>query len=301
MQVGDLLLAMRRRWYLVLAVVLVAVAATLGTVWLVGPTYEAKGAMLLIPPGATVQQRLGTGASTGNPYLALSGLTQARDVVIRSVGAQATRLEICERSGDAAYEAMRKDLCLGRPTISYEVTPDFDSSAPVVLVTVEADTAMDAVTALTVVMDQVPVALTDLQSSLNLRPKTSITSISVMADRVPQVVRKDQVRAGVVAGGGVLAVGILLIGLIDGTFSTMWERRRSHRERPVPDWGLNSEADNGWTLPAISDADSVEHSAQGWILPANSPLPSGQEGETTAGGGSTDGAPLNGRRLVQRR
>jgi uncharacterized protein involved in exopolysaccharide biosynthesis len=117
-QVRDLLLALWRRWYLVLAVVLAAAGATVATVVLVGPTYEAKGATLLIPPGATVQQRLNVGASSGNPYLALSGLTQARDVVIRSVSAQATYLEICQGSGDARYQTMRQALCSARPGVT---------------------------------------------------------------------------------------------------------------------------------------------------------------------------------------
>jgi hypothetical protein len=152
----------------------------------------------------------------------------------------------------------------------------------VILVSVEADTADNAVTALNVVMARVPVALTALQSGLNLRPKTSITAITVMADPVPTVVRKDQIRAGVVAGGGVLALGILLIGLLDGVLATWVRRRRTSRSRAVPDWGTGTSSGPAWELPADgSRGASPEPAGAAGARPGDE---GGLEGERPAAG-----------------
>jgi hypothetical protein len=227
LRVQDILLALRRRWYLGVATVVLAVAATLLTVSLVGPTYEAKGAVLLVPPGTTLQQRPGTATSAGNPYLELSGLGQARDIVIRSMSAKSTYLELCAARGDARYESMRADLCGPRPSVSFEITQDYESSAPVILVTAEAGSAQDSVTALTTVMDRVPATLQELQGGLNLRAKAAITSTPIVTDSLPDVVHKDQIRAAVLVGGGLLALGTLLIGFVDGLLGP--------RRRPAPE------------------------------------------------------------------
>lgn len=237
MQVQDFLLAIRRRWYLALLALVLTVAATAATLVLVGPTYEAKGTTLLIPPGATLQQqRPGEAVSTGNPYLELSGLGQARDIVIRSMTSQATFIELCGASGDAPYEAMRQSLCQSRPDVTYTVTPDYENSAPVILVTVEASSRDEAVTALGAVMDRIPVSLRTLQGTLNLRARADITSTPVTADVVPVVVRKDQIRAGTLVGGGTLALALLAIGLLDSLLLSR-EARPEAEPADAPAWG----------------------------------------------------------------
>jgi hypothetical protein len=219
----DILLAMRRRWYLAVATVVLAVAATLLTVGFVGPTYQAEGAVLLVPPGSTLDQRPGAAASSGNPYLELAPLNQARDIVIRSVSAKSTYISICQTTGDARYESMRRSLCSPHPKISFEVTEDYESTAPVILVTAEAGSAQDAVTTLTTVMDRVPATLSELQGGLNLSARVAITSTPIVTDTLPDVLHKDQIRAAVLVGGGVLALGALVTGLIDGLFLP-WRR-----------------------------------------------------------------------------
>lgn len=266
MQVQDFLLAIRRRWYLALVVLVLTVGATAATLALVGPTYEAKGTTLLVPPGATLQQqRPGEAVSTGNPYLELSGLGQARDIVIRSMGSQTTFIELCNASGDAAYETMRQSMCRSHPEVSYTVTPDYESSAPVILMTVEASTAQDAITALNAVMGRVPASLQALQGDLDLRARADITSTPVTVDVVPVVVRKDQIRAGILVGGGSLAVGLLAIGLLD---SLLLSRG-----------------------PRVQDEGAAEPEATGWGWPADEEPPvEGDAGNvSTEGGAGSDG------------
>ncbi|SEQ12560.1 hypothetical protein [Microlunatus flavus] len=249
MQVQDFILAIRRRWYLALAALVLSVVATVAALALVGPTYEAKGTTLLVPPGATLQQqRPGEAVSTGNPYLELSGLGQARDIVIRSMTSQSTFLALCSATGDAKYLAMRDSLCQSHPKVKYTVTPDYESSAPVIMVTIEANSQQDAITALGAVMNQVPASLRSLQGSLNLRARADITSTPVTADVVPVVVRKNQIRAGILVGGGSLALFLLAIGLLDSLLLS----RGTRPERPVAASGPAQEAEEadagwGWT------------------------------------------------------
>lgn len=254
MRVQDILLALRRRWYLGVATVLLAVGATLLAVLLVGPTYQAKGAVLLVPPGTTLQLRPGTTTSAGNPYLELSGLGQARDIVIRSMSAKSTYVELCEATGDARYTAMRDDLCSANPSVSFEITQDYESSAPVILVTAEAGTAQDAVTALQTIMDRVPSTLTELQGGLNLRPKAAITSTPIVADTLPDVEHKDQIRAAVLAGGGVLALGVLLIGVVDGLFGP----RRRPAAAAKPEGVVEEDQPRAVTAEPASEDDELD-------------------------------------------
>ena len=203
-------------------------------------------------------------ASSGNPYLALGGLTQPRDVVVRSVNAQATYLEICAAAGDASYEAMRKELCAAHPGITYEVTPDFNSNAPVILVTVKANTPQNAITSLNVLMNRIPSSLATLQGGLGLRPNADITTKPIQADTVPQIVRKDQIRAGVVAGGGLLALGLLLIGLLDGWLSSLAGRRLVAKTAAIPDWSWSSDVNAGPKPPTVARSTQAVDGANGW-------------------------------------
>jgi len=204
-----------RRWYFVVVAVVCTVAASYLVVSAVGPKYEATGSVLLLPPGSTIQQA-STSGTLGNPYLSLGGLTQARDIVIQTLAAGSTHEDLCNHKGDDAYRAMREELCKPRPGVTYEVTPEFTSSAPIILITVEADSAGNAATALVAVMDRVPRILVDLQAALHLRDRAEITSMPLVADRQPNAVRKSQIRAGIVAGAGTLGLCLVMIALLDG-------------------------------------------------------------------------------------
>ena len=256
MRVQDILLALRRRWYLGVATIVLAVAATLLTVALVGPTYQAQGAVLLVPPGSTLEQRPGVTTTAGNPYLELSGLGQARDIVIRSMSAKSTYIELCEATGNASYVSMRDNLCSAHPSVSFEISQDYESSAPVILVTAKAGSREDAVTALTTIMGRVPATLQELQGGLNLRPKTAITSTPIVADTLPDVVHKDQVRAAVLVGGGVLALGILLTGMVDGLF--LPRRRRATDDLDPDDTGESLEVDGPASDEVAAEPSEVE-------------------------------------------
>lgn len=215
MQLSEFWSALRRRWYLVLVAVLVAAGASVLAVYLVGPTYKAQSAVLMLPPGTTVQQAT-PGSADGNPYLSLGSVSQARDVVVRALTASTTHEELCRTTGSADYQTMLAGMCKSDPTVTYAATPDFTSSAPMVLITIEADTPRNAIVALQAVSDLVPGTLLRLQEDLNLRPRALITSTPVVMDETPKPAHKAQIRASIAAGAAALGLSLLAIGLVDG-------------------------------------------------------------------------------------
>ena len=213
-----------RRWYFVVVALMLTAASTYFVVDEVGPTYQAKGAVLLFPPVTTVREGVRTD-TVGNPYLMLGGLTLVRDIVIRAMTAQTSQAELCRVSNDPAYEAMRRDLCKPNPSITYQAVPDFTNSAPIILVTVDADSSTNAVAALNAVMGRVPVVLRELQAGLKLESSAVITSTPLVSDAKPEAVHKSQIRAGIVAAAGTFGFGLLIIGFVDGLLAARRVRR----------------------------------------------------------------------------
>ena len=88
-ELGQVLL---RRWYLLLVGVLCAVGAGFVTFQAVPPGYTASAEVLLLPPDPTVPE-------DGNPYLSLSGLTPAGDVLARALSDPQAADEIAASGG----------------------------------------------------------------------------------------------------------------------------------------------------------------------------------------------------------
>ena len=204
---------LRRRWYFVLVAIACTVGATVLVAAKVGPTYEAQGAVLVFPPVTTVQ-RGAESVTQGNPYLALDGVGQARDIVIRELTSKA--------AGDQFVQQF--------PGSTYEATPDVMNSAPIILITVESPSADTAVSGVASLMDRVPTTLTNLQAGLELDANSEITSKPLIADQRPESVHKDQIRAAVVAAVVTLGLSLLAIGLIDGLLTG----RRGKRAAGTP-------------------------------------------------------------------
>jgi uncharacterized protein involved in exopolysaccharide biosynthesis len=210
MNIGDAWRTLLRRWYLLVIVLAIVGGTTNLAMARVGPSYEAVGSVLVFPPDSTDRQ--GNTPTDVNPYLELSTLTQARDIVIRTITSKSIQDEFEERFPETTFKAV----------------PDPTNSAPIVLFTVESKSGQDATEALDQLMLQVPQTLSDLQRGLPLRKAEIITSMPLTQDSEPEVVRKMQVRAGIASGAAALAVGLLLIALIDGVLTR--RRRRVDTE-----------------------------------------------------------------------
>lgn len=197
------------RWPILVIVLVLTGVSTYAMLGRVGPTYESVGSTLIFPPADV--DGPGPELSGGNPYLELSGLTQARDIVIRTLTSKAVRTDVEE-----AF-----------PGMSFEATPDFTNSAPIILFTVEAETPEVATQALINLMGRVPDTLANLQENQALTDRARITSLALTEDIEPTVVRKDQVRAGILVGAGTLGIGLLFIALLDGMLAVRRRRREA--------------------------------------------------------------------------
>ena len=189
---------LRRRWYLTVAVLALTIGATVYAVTAVGPTYEAEGSALVFPPASSTRSQ-GTTTTVGNPYLELAGVSQARDVVIRALKSR----------------TVQADWGADFPGMSYEATPDFTNSAPIILFTVEGDTSTGAAAALDDLMARVPTILVDLQDGLGLPQDGFVTARKLTQDARPAIVRKTQIRTGLLATAVAGGLGLLLVALAD--------------------------------------------------------------------------------------
>lgn len=192
MYLRDLRRALLRRWYFVIVGLLMVAALGVVTYRVVPATYSASANVVLLPPDTSV-------APGANPYLYLGGLTQALDVLTRSINADATSGPILDRHPGAEFEA----------------TTDA-GSGPILVVTATAPTAEATLAVLNEVLDAVPVSLVDLQQQLGVGRLSQITSLNLTVDQRATASGRGQIRAvvAVVAIGG--AGLVLLIGLLDG-------------------------------------------------------------------------------------
>lgn len=210
MELGAFWAALLRRWYLTLVGVAVAVGVTAIITINVGPTYKAEGTLVLFPPTTTL--KAGSSLETqGNPYLMLGGLNQARDIVIRTMN-----------SGSAMAR-----FSTNHPLATYQASPDFTTSGPIILLDVESRTSDGAVAGLKTAMDTVPVTLESLQAGLGLPATAEISSKVLTTDIKPEVVHSGQIRTGILVGVAVLATMFFLLGLVDGLLEA---RRRRVRD-----------------------------------------------------------------------
>ena len=191
-----------RRWYIVLLVIGCTVGTTFFVAAKVGPTYEAQASVLVFPPVATVQRDAET-VTQGNPYLALDGVGQARDIVIRELTSKKTADEF-----DTLY-----------PGTTFEATPDVMNNAPIILITVESPTGSTAVKGASELVARVPLILKQLQEGLGLDKNSVITSRPLTADQRPESLHKNQIRAAVVAAVVTLGLGLLAVGFLDGVLT----------------------------------------------------------------------------------
>ncbi len=226
MELGAFASALVRRWYLVVVAAALAAGACAYTWSSVGATYESRSSVLLFPP----ERDAASQEAIGNPYLDLIGLNSARDILIRTLTSQSER--------DALADA--------HPGADYRLAADATSSGPIILVEVSARTGQEALAAQSMLLEDIPVALEDLQGGLGLAPQELITVREITGDDRAEAVHKSQVRAAIVASAFVIVIALVLIGLVDGLLAARSQSRRRTSEDVTPedlDAGLDAGPD----------------------------------------------------------
>lgn len=214
MEMNAFWAALLRRWHLTLAGLGLAIAVTMLIVTNIGPTYKAEGSQLLFPPITTTTS--GRAIETqGNPYLMLGGLNQARDIVIRALNSRSVGEQFAQKE----------------PLAKYDVTPDFATSGPIIVIDVSAPSPAAATAGLKTAMGMVPGTLQNLQSGLKLPSSAFITSRQLTSDKVPEIVRSSQIRIGIVVGVVIMGTVLLLLGLLDGLLKSRPSKTGSREAR----------------------------------------------------------------------
>lgn len=202
MYVRDLAVSMLRRWYFLAIAIAITVGACLYASKSIPPTFQTEASVVLIPPASEEYPN-------ANRFLELSGLSQAVDVLSRALNA------------DETHELVHQTAPAGK----FEVVKDGATSAPVLIITVQAASAAETVALVDAVLQQVPVSLSALQSALSIDPGAEISSMPLARDGEPQLSQKSRLRA--IAALTILCLGAsaLAIGALDGLLLARAARR----------------------------------------------------------------------------
>jgi hypothetical protein len=202
---ADLPKTLVRRWYVTLGGLLLTAALCATGIALIPPTQQIDSSILLLPPRTTIR-------TVGNPYLGLGGLKQPVDVLVKALSAQ------------SAVEAVKQRW----PGVTYEAMPDYSTSGPILILTVEGNDEVQVLAASEFLRELARTTLDDLQANLGVRPSARIITTVLTKDEKPKIVRKTQIRALVVLIGGGLMLTMLVAGAVD---TLLTRRKRSPSEQ----------------------------------------------------------------------
>lgn len=204
-----------RRWYIVVAGIILAALAGYGAWTHIAPQYERSASQLLMPGAGSLPSH------HANPYLYIGGLLQAADVVVRVAG-----------TNDVVTEMVQQ-----HPGTQISVVRDPGSSGPVILTSVSASS--DAVTKelLNKVLAQTAVELDKLQTAENIDAKDRISVRTLSIDQKPTLQQRKRLVATGGASVGVLGFSLVLASLIDGLSRIRARRKDATADEsgpPVP-------------------------------------------------------------------
>ncbi len=207
MYLRDMWASCIRRWYVVVLCLAVSVGVVvLAAAFVVKPTWKSTATIVLVPPPNPDQPKL-------NRYLALGGLSESVDILTRSMSSDQTAKQLAKQA----------------PSASYEVAPDFSSSAPIAIITATSHDREQAQAMLQAVLARVPVNLRSLQRDLEIKPASQITNEVVTEDARPKISQKTRLRLL-----GALSVALVLgSAVVVATADGLLLRRSKRAAEPV--------------------------------------------------------------------
>jgi hypothetical protein len=255
MYVRDLFASLLRRWYLVLVGLLVTSLAGGLVHHSVAPRYEAQASVVLVPPNTIAP-------TAANPLLYLGSLTQALQVLVRSLDSDETQQTIRARN----------------PGATFSVVQDTTTSGPILLVVAQAADAGGALAELKTVLGAVGTQLRGVQHDLAVTTKNRIGRLDLSVDSTATPLTKARTRAVLSVG----ALGALLTLLLTGAAdSVILRRRRRSAAQSVPvaegsaeDAASAIDSDTDGDAPAATPVDDP---------PARVPAPAAAELEIQGG------------------
>jgi hypothetical protein len=209
----DVMHVLMRRWYFVVAGLLITVGLGATATVVVPVTYSAQASVLLLPP---------KGNAADNPLLALSDLQSTAATIARGV------------FDDAATASLAKQGI----TSGYSVAVDLTTSAPLLIAKATGSTPAKALAAMRAVAALVPVTLIQLQKGLNVTPASFITTRVIHQDQQATKVTRTRTRVLFVAiAAGLALTWALVVGgdrlLLSGRLRKS-EPRKPREPRRLP-------------------------------------------------------------------
>ncbi|WP_295122199.1 hypothetical protein [uncultured Leifsonia sp.] len=203
----DVLRALGRRWYVLVAGLLITAGLAVGAYRITPPNYTASGLILLLPSKTAI----GPG---GNPFLALSDLDQPAGILVAYF------------SGSSAQAHVKAEA----PTARYQVLINTSARGPIIEVDVTDKSSAGALKALDYVTEQVPVVLDRLQTQVSAPADAIITSMPLTIDSKAKADYSGTIRIVIAA----VVIGLLLTGIVafalDGLLASRKARRQARRE-----------------------------------------------------------------------
>ena len=203
--------ALVRRWYVVVAGLVVTGCLVAAVAQLVPPQYEATAHILLYAPQTSA-------TPDGNPLLNLGGLEPAVAILTRAM------------SDDSTMEALKAEGAKGE----FTVEADPLTSAPVLLVTVDATSSAAALDTLDLVVERVDTTFVNVQNAIGATGKSLINQRVLTRDQRATLVRKTQIRVLLVTIVGGLIMTVLAAAGTDALLAARAARRRSRRASAPP-------------------------------------------------------------------
>ena len=198
MRTLDIRGVLRRRWYVLVAGLLVTAALAVAAYTVVGVSREIKASALLLPPATSVVGYPDR-AAPGNPFLRLDGMDPALSVLITKM----------------ASEEMSDQILSDAPETTYEIDEDPLSQAPIIVMTASGKDAAEAGRVLDRVSKQTPLTLNELQNEAGVPRDARITLLPLVRDVEITAVWGQLLRLEIlIIGVGVVGT-ILIAGLWD--------------------------------------------------------------------------------------
>ena len=252
-KLSELIRAMGRRWYVVLAGLLVVTGLAYLTLRFIPLTYDVKSSVLLLPPTSTLEEG-------GNPFLNLGGLDVAAGVLAKSLTDSETTDTVVPTGSKAKYT----------------VEKDASVSGSVLEVAVSDTSASGAFRTLNAILTLADTRMADLQVSAKALPKSEIRLMVITNNTVAEPNYSALARTLIV----VIAVGLVFTLLLAISVDALVRRRAIRKQRATPRTTRRSRrtsaatpdpADVGTTVPEddsvdagtiVAEHDSVEGGAK---------------------------------------
>jgi hypothetical protein len=197
--------ALGRRWYVVLAGLLLTAGLVFGAYKASPPEYNARALVLLLPS----KFDLGKG---GNPLLRLDGLEQPASILSAYFASAPALAEVKQLS----------------PTAEFEVDLDPSTRGPVIAIDVTDKTAADTLRVRDYLLTRIPTELQRLQQEVHARNNAFVGSKLLVADREAKLDIHGTVRITIAA----LVVGLVGTGMSAFAIDGFMQRRRLSEPPP---------------------------------------------------------------------